>query len=122
MEQINNAISDILRFLSSIPLSEKSIKNVERHYRISLIPYCKRNGVELFTDQEKRLYVNELIDMEKSGELSRDYLWRRKKVSSLLADRTHGRKLFWTYHCEEPPVLSDGFTAAFDRRGEVSDC
>jgi site-specific recombinase XerD len=115
MERILNAVDSILEFLGNIPLGAQSIGDAERHFRLSILPYCEVNGLNVFTDDDKRAYVEDLISKEENGDLSRDYVWRRRKISALLADCMHGRELVWSYYRHNENPLSEDFKKILDK-------
>ena len=114
MERIHEAVRNILEFLSTIPLSSQGIGDAERHFRLSILPYCEDNRLVIFTDVEMRTYADELMTKEERGELSMDYVWRRRKVSALLADCMHGRELVWSHYRHVVKVLSEDFKQVLD--------
>ena len=59
MQKIIEAIECVLAFLRKIPLSNSSIKQYKIYLRSSIVPYCKANCIESFSDDEMQAYAEE---------------------------------------------------------------
>lgn len=97
MQKIMEAIECVLAFLRKIPLSNSSIKQYKIYLRSSIVPYCKANCIESFSDDEMQAYAEEQMSKAKNGEFSKSTMIHRRKAAALLADCMQGRALVWEH-------------------------
>ena len=95
MQKIMNAVECVLEFLRKLHLSQNTIDRYKRDFRNSIIPYCKVNGIESFTDEDMQSYAEVQMSKAKNGELRLGYAQLLRRPAALLADYMHGRELVW---------------------------
>jgi len=98
MQKVTEAIKYVLESLRRFPLCESTVNRYEMHYRYCLLPYCKNNGIELFSDDDLQKYVEWLMLRHKRAEISWGYLQVLRKAAAILADCMQNREITWKFN------------------------
>jgi site-specific recombinase XerD len=109
VSKIMEASERVLKFLWEIPLSSSTIKHYKSHLRGSIVPYCKLNCIENFSDDEMQDYAKEQMSKVENGEFSRSTMVHRRKAAALLADCMQGRELVWEHRSFKRRILCEYF-------------
>lgn len=97
MQKIMDAVECVLEFLRKLNFSQNTIDRCGRDFRNSIIPYCKVNGIESFTDEDMQSYAEVQMLKANNAELHLGYAQHLRRTAALLADYMRDGELVWGY-------------------------
>lgn len=110
---IHQAIEDVLKMLTEIPLSDSTVKYYGFCYQ-TVAGYCSKNNCTCFSYEDAEKFCFEQQERVENGEICNTYALIMRKAAFSLAEYLANGEVCWSRRRYHVPLLPDHFQALLE--------